>query len=75
MIEKLWCYANIGFILKGKRKLRLELHTQGWSGNESIVNALQKTMFWFMFWQKSVRGGHYYFKIDLKLFKAGKNET
>ena len=73
-IEELWWCDNTGFLLKGKRKLRLELHTWGWSGNESVINALQKTMFWFLCWQKSIRGGHYYFKIDLKSFKAGKNE-
>lgn len=42
----------------------LELHTGGWSGNESIIAALEKTMFWALYWQKSERGGHYYFKID-----------
>lgn len=76
LIEELWWCNSTGFILKGKRKLKLELHTWGWSGNEDIINVLQKIMFWFMFWRKSIRGGHYYFKIDLKLFeKVNKNET
>ena len=29
LIEELWYYSNTGFILKGERKLRLELHTCG----------------------------------------------
>lgn len=73
LIKELWWCDSTGFILKGKRKLKLELHTHGWSGNEDIIEVLQKTMFWIMFWQKSIRGGHYYFEIDLKLFE--KNET
>jgi hypothetical protein len=40
----------------------LELHTGGWSGNEEIYDALSGTLFYFMYWQKSTRGGHYYFE-------------
>jgi hypothetical protein len=41
------------------------LHTGGWSGHESIINALQKNeLFWFLCWKSSHRGGHYVF--DLK---------
>ena len=43
--------------------LSLELHTGGWSGNEDIIEALAASMFWLMYWQKSVRNGHYYFEI------------
>ncbi len=42
---------------------RLELHTGGWSGNEDIIEALQDSMFWVLCWQKSERGGHYYFEL------------
>ena len=42
----------------------LELHTGGWSGNESIISALQDhKYFWWVFWYKSKRGGHYWFEI------------
>jgi len=47
-----------------------ELHTGGWSGNESIIAALEKSskgMFWYMCWVKSERGGHYWFEIPQKL--------
>jgi len=43
----------------------LQLHTGGWSGNEEIVSALKTTMFWMLCWQKSERGGHYYFRLPV----------
>jgi len=64
-IRRLWWYSETGFVLKGKQVLRLELHTYGWSGNEDIIRALRKNDFWLLFWEKSTRGGHYWFKIPL----------
>jgi len=66
-IEDLWWCAETGFICKGKRILRVRLHTWGWSGNESIIEALQENVdgFWLFFWQESRRGGHYDFRIPL----------
>lgn len=69
-IEELWWMPDWGFKLKGKKVISLELHTGGWSGNEEIISALKSNfMFWGMFWQKSIRGGHYYFKIPMRYFK------
>lgn len=65
-IERLWFFPD-RFVLTGKRVLRLYLSTGGWSGNESIIEALKQNLFWYFWWQKSQRGGHYWFKI--KLFK------
>lgn len=67
-VREIWWMPDWGFELKGKRVLRLELHTGGWSGNESIINALNKTIFWMMCWEKTIRGGHYYFRVQLNLF-------
>lgn len=65
-IKELWMYSNSDyFALKGKRVIKLELHTGGWSGNEDIIAALRKNeMFFFLYWQKSTRGGHHYFRIE-----------
>ena len=72
-VEKLWWDSDWGFKLSGKRILKLELHTGGWSGNESIVGALGKNfLFWMLYWERSTRGGHFYFKIPLKLFRVKK---
>lgn len=39
--------------------------TGGWSGNESIINALQDNfVFWALTWVQTRRGGHYIFHIQ-----------
>ena len=56
---------GLDHIHKKRPVLWLELHTGGWSGNEDIIEALQKhKLFWMMWWCKTERGGHYYFEID-----------
>lgn len=62
-LKDIWWMSDWGYILKGKNVLRLELHTGGWSGNEEIIGVLRRTMFWTLYWEKSVRGGHYYFMV------------
>ena len=62
-IKEIWWCPDWGFILSGKRVLKLELHTGGWLGNEDIIAVLEKTLFFAMYWEKSVRGGHHYFTI------------
>lgn len=82
-IELLW--STMGrFSQKGDC---YELATGGWSGNEKIIDVLQKhEMFWTLAWQRSERGGLFVFKIPtiegreqpltgkqgLDLFKAAK---
>lgn len=71
-IRERWQYADAGYFeLSGKRVLRLELHTAGWSGNESIIEVLAGNLFWLMCWERSVRGGHHYFRVNLKSFEKG----
>lgn len=64
LIEDNWHFADAGYFKLKKRgkKFRLELHTAGWSGNEDVIEALKKSNFWWSFWKKSERGGHYYFE-------------
>lgn len=60
-IQGLWWMPEWGFEYKPKSK-KLELHTGGWSGNEDIIRALMHTSLWVLYWEKTIRGGHYYFK-------------
>lgn len=58
-IEEHWWEADWGF---RRDDSRLELHTLGWSGNESILGALKKNfIFWGLYWKRHDVGGHYYF--------------
>ena len=59
-LEHLWHWSDRCF--KYELDGTLELHTGGWSGNEFIILALQENTYFFtLFWQKTERGGHYYF--------------
>ena len=63
-----WAYRDWGFKFRRKYKdhQTLELHTAGWSGNEEVIGALKETYFFTLYWEKTHRGGHYYFKIPIK---------
>lgn len=61
-ITRLWWPGDgYGVQLRGRV---LSLHTYGWSGNESIISALQDNLFWVFYWEKSFRGGHYWFRLN-----------
>jgi hypothetical protein len=46
---------------------RYYLHTGGWSGNESLISAMENNFqFWMVVWVQSRRGGHYIFEVRLK---------
>ena len=69
LVEENTCTPDWSFSITGKRVLRFEYHTGGWSGNEDVLSALRRnTLFFPVFWQKSTRGGHYYFKINSRKY-------
>lgn len=40
------------------------LSTGGWSGNEDIIRAMERSPHWQWIWYQSRRGGHYTFEVD-----------
>lgn len=63
IIEKYWNQEYGTFDIESKEGIIiLELTTGGWSENEELINELSNTMFWFLWWQESKRGGYYKFK-------------
>lgn len=70
-IHSIWHLASWGWSEKdstdrSNRPIRLyEISTAGWSGNESIITAMQDNhILWCTTWYKSVRGGHYTFELQ-----------
>lgn len=63
LIKSLWSYPD-RFVLKDGT---LYLSTGGWSGNESVVEAMKQNFFFFVAHTKWERGGHFWF--SLKVFK------
>lgn len=52
---------------EGTKVLEFQMSTAGWSGNESLIKAMEKNkMLWYLTWQESKRGGHYIFEVEMK---------
>lgn len=72
-IESLWNYPKYFRRLPRRRRswkgghLRriYEISTGGWSGHESIIEAMEENhMLWVLSWDVIRRGGHYTFDVD-----------
>jgi hypothetical protein len=58
-VQSLWHWPDY---IKHEGKI-YELHTGGWSGNESIIQAIESNaMLMLLYWVQSRRGGHYIFE-------------
>jgi hypothetical protein len=76
-IKQLWQYGLDGYWTEeivtkddyngleyDEPRLRYIISTAGWSGNESIIRAMQENSFmWDLNWVQSRRGGHYIFEL------------
>lgn len=60
-VKDLWRYPNFWT----EQDDRLCISTGGWSGNESLIYAMEHNkMFWMICWYQSTRGGHYEFDLS-----------
>lgn len=60
-VRQRWSYADWGWRQRGDT---YHISTGGWSGNESLISALEQNLvFWAFCWQRSERGGHYVFHV------------
>jgi hypothetical protein len=56
--------ATFKYVWKEEPVHRFYMSTAGWSGNESIIKAMQdNTEVWKACWESTKRGGHYVFEI------------
>ena len=71
-VRILWKYADRGYwiVEKGNEEHMLytktvySISTGGWSGNETLIGALESNWaFWTLCWYSSCRGGHYVFEV------------
>lgn len=71
-IQKMWHLSSWGWSEqdeenpwnKDEMVHRYYISTAGWSGNESIIKAMEKNdMLWSIHWYQSNRGGHYIFEV------------
>lgn len=72
LVKSLWNYAEMTWDLQqgeadgnNQAKQEVQVSTFGWSGNESLIGAMERNfILWSMHWVQSRRGGHYIFEID-----------
>jgi hypothetical protein len=71
-IKSVWYMASWGWsegetdhqYKKDEKVYQYNISTAGWSGNESIIRAMQENdMMWHLNWVQSRRGGHYVFEL------------
>lgn len=71
-INSLWHLRSWGWAEKDepyehdeKRMVRrYYISTAGWSGNETLIKAMQESFLWHLVWVESRRGGHYIFEHE-----------
>ena len=63
-INECWHWNNMSrWINRNSHEGCWTISTGGWSGNESIISALRKSLWWMCYWYQERAGGHFWFKI------------
>jgi len=65
-IRRIWAYADAGYwseTTDGDKRI-YHISTAGWSGNEDIIYAMRRNVFfWVKCWLQETRGGHFIFEV------------
>lgn len=65
LLRKIWHFKDFFHVAEQADKWVLHVSTAGWSGNESLVRAMQRNeALWDSTWVSSTRGGHYVFEVE-----------
>ena len=72
-IKSVWWYAWWGWkeqiephlYRKSKMVRKYRLSTGGWSGNESLIRAMESNLWIHTKWVQSRRGGHHIYELEL----------
>jgi hypothetical protein len=71
-VADLWCYPD--YVVKSPEARTYVFATGGWSGNESLISALEQNLvFWGTCWMSSRRGGRYEFVVPV-VFMSGSSK-
>ncbi|WP_430229614.1 hypothetical protein [Paraburkholderia tropica] len=72
-ILSIWWCPHLLWDIEG---VKLHASTGGWSGNESLIRAMQNNRpFWATCWEQSRRGGHFIFDLTRVKKLAEKEEA
>lgn len=73
-IHSLWYASDWGWksevvphrFREGRNVMKFDISTAGWSGNESIIKAMERNeMLWWSTHYRTTRGGHYVFELEI----------
>lgn len=74
-IHSLWYASDWGWhsevvphrFREGRNVMKFDISTAGWSGNESVIKAMQNNeMLWWTTHYQTTRGGHYIFEVEIR---------
>lgn len=65
-VQKAWSDYGVIREIPKEDRIRVEFATGGWSGNESIIQSMERNIFFPLYWKSSHRGGLHVFEIPLK---------
>lgn len=71
--RELWQWDHLIHVRRPWRdRIEVDFVTGGWSGNEDVIAALDGSVFWFLYWSASYRGGKHVFSVPVDQWSESK---